>query len=82
MAGGSNSRNFGKSRYDTLERLHDLVAISEITEGPCLLLEKGSNGVDRSAVLELLCEWMFGQRDAGLLFIVVQCRLEKGFETR
>ena len=44
--------------------------------------EEGSNGLDGLAILELLGEWVFGQRNAGLLFVVVQGRLEKRFKPR
>ena len=82
MAEGGNSRNPRKSRYDTLERFHDPIAVSEVIEGPCLLLEKDSNCIDGLAILELVCERVFGQGDTSLLFVVVQCRLEKGVDSR
>jgi hypothetical protein len=47
-----------------------------------LLLEKGSDGLDGLAILELLGEWVFGQGNAGLPFIVVQGLLEEGFNAR
>ena len=43
MAEGSDRRNLRKDGYYTLERLHNLIASSEFSEGPCLLVENGGN---------------------------------------
>jgi hypothetical protein len=45
-AEGGSGGHPGKSQYDTVEKLDNFIASSEFTEGPCLLLEKGSDGVD------------------------------------
>jgi hypothetical protein len=42
------------------ERFHDFVLAPEFTEGLCLFVKNGGNGLDRIRILELLGEWMFG----------------------
>ena len=54
-AGGMYAQN----RYDILQRLQGFETCLEFTAGPCLFVKKSGDGVDGSAILELLSEWMF-----------------------
>jgi len=51
-----------------------------MTEYPCLILQKASNGLDSVATLEFDGERMLCQRDARLFLICLQGRLEKGLK--
>jgi hypothetical protein len=62
----------------TLKRCHEfVVASSEFSEGPRLLLKNLSDGINRIAAFELDGERMFSEVHPRLLFILLQCRLKK-----
>jgi hypothetical protein len=66
-----------QNRYDSFERLKDFVPSAKITEGLCLFLKNGGNGLDRVTILELLGEWMSGQYYARLFLVVLYGSLEE-----
>ena len=53
-----SGRNFGQDRYNHLYGLHDFVASLKMPKCLGLILQNGSDGLDRLASLEFDCEGM------------------------
>jgi len=82
----AKSRASGEHKQDvdaTLERLHRLAVFSsEFAHALCLFLKHGGHGLDRVARFELFGKRVFDKFCAGLLFIVLQSRVEEGLKVR
>jgi hypothetical protein len=66
-----------------IKRYHHLaVGSSEFTEGSCLLLNEGNEGLKRIACLELNGKWMFGEDCTRPVTVFLAGSLKKGLENR